>query len=165
MADIEQRPDGDWLPASKPECEALMVQRRGSSARLSRAQKWDLVRISAAAVASLAFFATPALLPPLTPAVPAGPVLEAQATARVSVVTTEIAVPVIAVSQSTPVPGRSVPPGYKARARRVAQPRARLAETPAPVVASAAGFAQKLGRAIAGDGRYSVRPFPTVEPR
>ena len=154
-----------------------------SEVRFTRAQKWDLVRISAAAVASTVFFTVPMFLVRPQPAatriesraaeprvalagladdpsprsnsptdaVPkpsAPPVVDEPA---VSVVTsTEIAV------ATTPAFRGSTPGRFWSG--KPAQVRART-NTPTPDTPS---LKRRLARFIAGDGKYNVKPFPTV---
>jgi hypothetical protein len=149
-----------------------------SEVRLTRAQKWDLLRMSGAAVVSTVFFAVPMFLVrptvtrpdaraamPATPATISGDVTGKPATVSearlpdpvsvdtVSVVTsTEVAVvttPVLQLAAAPTAPRRRAPAALiQARARSNAP-----AATP---------FGRRLARLIAGNGRYGVRPFPSV---
>jgi hypothetical protein len=149
-----------------------------SEVNFTRAQKWDLVRISAAAVASMVFFTVPMFLvhpqeaasqagdrqlPPIAlagmsqaPAARAGeassaPSKSSPQTATVSVVrSTEFAVVTAPLLQSSTTAVRT-------RTSKPAQIRAR-ANTPAPT----SSFSRRVARFIAGSGKYDVRPFPTV---
>jgi hypothetical protein len=153
-----------------------------SEVRFTRAQKWDLVRISAAAVASTVFFTVPMFLvrshppgdriespaaqprdiaaagladqPPQSKSptdsapAPSGAATDA---VGVSIVTsTEFAVATTPAFQGTAMP--------RSRSGKQAQVRAR-ANSPAPDPPS---LKRRLGRFLAGDGKYNVRPFPTV---
>jgi hypothetical protein len=130
--------------------------------RLSRQQRLDLVKLAAAGIVSVIFFATPVLLSreapggtasqtaravqtPATAAVPAVP--------RVEVVTTEIAA---AVSTPTLQPSHAPSPTVRrsASARRT---RYALAST-----RTRWPLGRRLARLLAGDGTHTVRPFPTV---
>jgi hypothetical protein len=141
-----------------------------SEVRLTRAQKWDLVRMSGAAVVSTVFFAIPMFLahpngapPEARPAIQLASMtpdasavrnlapLPASTLDTVTVVTsTEMA------AVSTPV---LQPPGAAPRRRATGgtiQARQRgNGLAPAP-------FGRRLARLIAGSGRYGVRPFPSV---
>ena len=151
-----------------------------SEVRFTRAQKWDLVRISAAAVASTVFFTVPMFLVRPHPAAapiesraaeprdmtlagltqPSRPNLSPKSVPKhsaapvdepVSVVTsTEIAVATTPAFQSSAT--------ARPRSAKPAQVRAR-ANTPAPDTPS---LKRRLARFIAGDGKYNVKPFPTV---
>ncbi|HTH04171.1 MAG TPA: hypothetical protein VL882_28050 [Vicinamibacterales bacterium] len=130
-----------------------------SEVRFTRAQKWDLVRISAAAVASTVFFTVPMFLVRPHPAAVRieGRAPESRdialATDRpvVSVVTaTEFAIATTPAFQ-----GQAL---ARSRNGKPAQVRAR-ATTPAPDPPS---LKRRLTRFLAGDGKYNVRPFPTV---
>jgi hypothetical protein len=153
-----------------------------SEVQFTRAQKWDLVRISAAAVASTVFFTVPMFLVRPHPATDriesraaqprdiavaglaerssqsnsptdSAPTPSGAATdgVGVSIVTsTEFAVATTPAFQGTAI--------ARSRSGKPAQVRAR-ATTPAPDPPS---LKRRLGRFLAGDGKYNVRPFPTV---
>ena len=165
MGHAAERPEIVWS-ASRAERERAASETATDRLHLSRAQKWDLVRICVAALASAAFFSAPFLLSRdsssvadttiATPAIPVehGGSLHA-ALDRISVVTTDIVVPVQSVSiQSAPRSPRRPPRGVTVRASNDAH------SGPATETRS---LARRLGRAIAGDGRYTVRPFPSVD--
>jgi hypothetical protein len=146
-----------------------------SSVRFTQAQKRDLLRMSGAALVSTIFFAVPMFIgrPDATP-VRVQPSAESRdpraaavqpATApldpAVSVVVTE------AVAQVT-VPELQDVPASITRPVRIPRFTRRLA-APAPATRRAQGvpdtatpLARRIGRLIAGSGRYEVRPFPTV---
>ena len=153
-----------------------------SEVRFSRAQKWDLMRMSAAAVASTVFFTVPLFLvrtnstpqpttaqsptttgastvaaasmatPPAPPAESARPAIAD----TVAVVTsTEFAV------ESTPVlqPNRA----QSVRGRTQAQPSAVLrAQANVKRDPAQPSFKRRLARFFSGVGKYAVKPFPTV---
>jgi len=143
-----------------------------NAVRLSRAQKRDLLGMSAAAVITTALIAAPILLPHDS-GVPA-PVDPAAITAD--------AVPVPLLIQSihpstltanvTPAAVTAAP--LRRRARPAAAPQARLASRPmtmsTPVLVAVnttpSHASKPLGKRIAGlftgDGSYSVRPFPSI---
>lgn len=142
-----------------------------SEVRFTRAQKWDLVRISAAAIASTVFFTVPLfLIRPQPPekseardivraagvdAKPASdPTLAASAvhaeTNTVSVVTsTEFARATRPALQKTVTAARTTKPAPRLRAR-------------ASTSGAAPSLSRRVVRFIAGSGKYSVKPFPTV---
>jgi len=150
-----------------------------SEVQFTRAQKWDLVRISAAAVASTVFFTTPIFLvrpdpPPARhgqqaaerqpvvparsaePAAPSNAVPKSDTTSAsldedaVSVVTsTEFASVTMPQLQSntTTRPHAAKPPQVRARGNSPASP---------------PSLSRRLARFFAGNGKYNVKPFPTV---
>ncbi len=150
-----------------------------SEVRFTRAQKWDLVRISAAAVASTVFFSVPLFLvrPHAAPAqtesraserqelvlaktsepqthssaAPAPTVVRAATDASVvSVVTsTEFAEATTPSLQNTTTP--------RLRGGKPAEVRAR-----ANTGATPPSLSRRFARFIAGTGKYNVKPFPTV---
>jgi hypothetical protein len=153
-----------------------------SEVHLTRAQKWDLVRLSAAAVASTVFFTVPmflahpreavsqvedrhaapaevgtsgvshAVAAPVSPA--NTPRTSTDENADVSVVTSmEFALATAPLIQS---PG-AVP---RPRSNNPGQLRAR-ANTAAPN-SSTSSFGRRMARFFAGSGKYNVRPFPTI---
>lgn len=165
MRNAAQRPVV-WL-TPRTERERISRGIASSAFQLSRAQKWDLVRICLAALASAAFFSAPFLLSnePQTDnpaaAAPSVPVEHAagvqDALDRISIVTTDIRVPV------TPVLVRSLERRSQPAASRPATLDASR-ETSRPVgEGESDSFAKRLGRAIAGDGRYTVQPFPSLD--
>ena len=151
-----------------------------SEVRLTQAQKWDLLRMSGAAVVSTVFFTVPMFVARTTVARPeARPVVEVASVMpepvaagkpdtflptsapdpvspdTVSVVrSTEMAVVTTPALQSPAAPARR-----RASAGAI-QARARVT-APAPASAPAP-FGRRLARLIAGTGRYGVRPFPSV---
>jgi hypothetical protein len=139
--------------------------------RLCRAQKCDLLRMAAAAVVSTGFFVMSLILAHGNRAAPTQP---AAAGEPAAVVATRVAAPDI---------NREVRPAVPARLRRHArtptmvktplQPRVeRLANLRSvanrgdgdgsAVRAAAMPVGRKVARLITGDGRYSIRPFPSV---
>lgn len=152
-----------------------------SGVRFSRAQKWDLVRMSAAAVASTVFFSMPLFLirPEVagqrtTPSASAGgtsavvatnlaappaPSAEIAPSAvpnTVSVVTaTEFAVESTPLLQSAR--GQAVRPRTTAERSPVLRARANGKAEPA-----SPSFKHRLARFFSGVGKYAVKPFPTV---
>jgi hypothetical protein len=147
-----------------------------SEVRLTRAQKWDLLRMSGAAVVSTVFFAVPMFLerpslariepPPaggaasIVPDVVAAdkPALSlvASAPATVSVNTVSVVTSTEVAEVTTPVLQRAAAaPRRHVSVERI-QARAR-ADAPAAIP-----FGRRLARLIAGNGRYGVRPFPSV---
>jgi hypothetical protein len=147
-----------------------------SSVRFTQAQKRDLLRMSGAALVSTIFFAVPMFIgrPDATairvqPAPQSRDTLTAavqpdDAPAAVSVVVSET------VAQVT-VPELQNPASSTARPVRAARFTRRAGAPPppanqraqvAPAPATATPLARRLGRLIAGTGRYEVRPFPTI---
>jgi hypothetical protein len=146
-----------------------------SDMRLTQAQKRDLLRMSGAAVVSTIFFGVPMFVgrpdasrvqvPPalvqLSPAPAVTPDIGVERRdTDVAVVFSE------AVAQvSTPKLGGARTP----LVRPARQPRASRRNPPALAAAAEPGasqggtpLARRLGRLLAGSGRYQVRPFPTV---
>jgi hypothetical protein len=133
---------------------------------LSRAQKWDLTRMAAACVLSLAALGAVAWVfacqddrlrneradrhlgtPP--------PAVTVQVTEVVAPETT----PRLEAAGVKP----SAAPGLRAAGRTAARPSAtarRTAASPEPE-----SLPRRVGRFITGDGRHEVRPFPTVPER
>jgi hypothetical protein len=160
MGHAAQRPEIVWS-AARAERERAAAEVANDGLHLTRAQKWDLVRICAAAVASAAFFSAPFLLSRESTslpeaqvgAAPALPVEQAHLDDRISIVTTNVVVPVNAVGIRRERPVRT-PRAVTVRASNEVQA-VRPDEAP--------GLARRLKRAIAGDGRYTVRPFPSLD--
>jgi hypothetical protein len=158
-----------------------------SAVHLTRAQKWDLARFAAAVAVSSVFFSVPMFVigarsAPSHPEASAPSVTVAQEVAiasvsepvvsstpdqlevpspprrhTVSVVTsTEVAQassPALAGPNRVPaLPNRLTPRPVQLRART---------QTPATPV-QPAKLTRRLARFIAGDGKYNVKPFPTV---
>ena len=130
-----------------------------SDVRFTRAQKWDLLRISGAAVVSTVFFGVPMFIARPLPEIVRSEkrTVAPRPAGEVSVVVSETVAPVTT-------------PGWEARpAGAVRQMPSRRHTASATVrsrrpVASASGTALvRLGRLLAGSGRYEVRPFPTLE--
>ena len=147
-----------------------------SDVRFTRAQKWDLVRMSAAALASTVFFTVPMFL--VRPNAPA-PSMQKSVTAPASnmmlaglssptpstpiesaaVRTTTQAVMVLTSTEfaaaTTPVlQGNS---SARSRTTRPAELRARTDPT-----AASPSLSRRLARFISGNGKYTIKPFPTV---
>jgi hypothetical protein len=139
--------------------------------RLCRAQKCDLLRMAAAAFVSTGFFVMSLILAHGDRAAPAQSVAAREPAA---VVATRVAAPDI---------NREVRPAAPARTRRHArattmvktqrQPRAERTANLKRVTsrgdgdrsvvrAAAMPVGRKVARLITGDGRYSIRPFPSV---
>jgi hypothetical protein len=150
-----------------------------SKVRFTRAQKWDLVRISAAAVASTVFFTVPIFLVRPHPA----PSLESRvsehaefviatvsepqagsdaASARAAVSSAATDARAVSVITSTEFAAATTPPlqgttTLRLRAAKPAEIRARANTAPAPP-----SLSRRLARFIAGTGKYNIKPFPTV---
>jgi hypothetical protein len=151
-----------------------------SDVRLTRAQKWDLVRISAAAVASTVFFSVPMFLmrPHHAPVT-----VEGRAAERPDIALATLSTPPARSTSPTETPGTSASgdsdvvsvvtstefanattPGLqrntieRSRARKPAQVRAR-ANAP---VSAPPSLRRRLARFIAGNGKYTIKPFPTL---
>lgn len=165
MGQAAQRPDIVWL-TPRGQRDRTAEEIRSEGLQLSRAQKWDLVRICVAAVASAGFFSAPFLLSPdpgpvstamvVTTEMPGEQKASLQDTLdRISIVTTDVVAPVSAVLVQ-PV-HRTVPKAPRPAFRSASQ------VTPAAEADAPSSLARRLGRAIAGDGRYTVRPFPTLQ--
>jgi hypothetical protein len=158
-----------------------------SDVHFTRAQKWDLVRLSAAAVASTVFFTVPMFLahpqergsqvgdhrPGLaevaTASVPNAPVSSASGATTsspsaddagdVSVVTSmEFAL------ATTPAMESPTTTAVRTRTGKPAQLRARANTAPpsSSNSASTSSLGRRVARFIAGSGKYNVRPFPTI---
>jgi hypothetical protein len=148
-----------------------------SSVRFTQAQKRDLLRMSGAALVSTIFFAVPMFIG--RPDATAGrvqPAAESRDTRAdavqpaapprdggVSVVIAETVAQVTLPSLQDP----SAPTARPVRAARYIKPinppaPAKRAEAVPTAGGPAAPLARRIGRLIAGSGRYEVRPFPTV---
>ena len=143
-----------------------------SDMRFTQAQKWDLLRMSGAAVVSTIFFGVPMFVGrPDAARVPtlAGHEQPAPVSPDLPLATEPAVVVVIAeaVAQTT-TPMLASPPPAAPRTRTTTPPRQTLAvagaaRQPAPVASSSVKpLAKRLGRLLAGTGRYEVKPFPTV---
>jgi hypothetical protein len=163
MAHGAQRPEIVWS-ASRAERERAEAEIAGDGLHLSRAQRWDLARICVAALASAAFFSSPFLLSrdPLpaadaavsAPSIPIERASPPHALDRIAIVTTDLVVPVRAVLMES--------------VHRSAIPEPRPVTVRASTTRTTArpedrSLPRRLGRAIVGDGRYTVRPFPTLD--
>lgn len=126
-------------------------------ARFSTAQRWDLLRMTAAALVSTGFLATPVMLSdPRHAALPVP--AEAAAAPRVELVTTTVIATVTTPELQRPAPRvvRAV-----ATSRLHSRPAIRLQRASARQTPGV--FTKRVARLIAGDGRYAVHPFPTVQ--
>jgi hypothetical protein len=140
-----------------------------SEVRFTRAQRLDLVRISAAAVASTVFFTVPMFL--VRPGSPPAHI-ESHTTSPHDVVLASSAEPptrataldgnAVAVVTSTEFASATMPSlqgtaGARSHSVKPPQVRAR-ANTPEP----AQSLSRRLVRFLAGNGKYNVKPFPTL---
>jgi hypothetical protein len=143
-----------------------------SDMRFTQAQKRDLLRMSGAAVVSTIFFGVPMFVgrPDATRVqTVAGQAQQVPVTADLPLATEPAVVVVIAdaVAQTT-TPMLATPPPTAPRLRTTTPPRQTLAVADAPrprppvAPSSVKPLAKKLGRLLAGTGRYEVKPFPTV---
>ena len=118
----------------------------------SRAQRWDLFRMTAAALVSTGLFAAPVVMSTRTRVI--APIAASVPADRVQLVTTDVVAPV-----TTPELQVLHPRIVRAASVPGARPRAvRAASRPADRTLS-----RRVALIIAGDGRYAVRPFPTVD--
>jgi hypothetical protein len=135
-----------------------------SDVRFTHAQKWDLVRMSGAAVVSTVFFGIPMFIarPEVGPPVARSDARAADTrpAADVSVLISETVVPVTTPALAA-LPSRV---GLRVSSRRsvasaTLQPRERRQ------LGSVTGrpLARRLGRLVTGSGRYEIRPFPSLE--
>ena len=131
-----------------------------SDMRFTQAQKWDLLRMSGAAVVSTVFFSIPLFVArPEVARVDVTQPAKAEVAPQVSVVVSESIVPVstpVLVARATTAPVPTQPAVRRATARP-AQAQQRAALTPTAIKP----LAKRLARLLAGSGRYEVRPFPT----
>lgn len=167
MGQAAQRPEIVWS-AARAERERATAEVANDRLHLTRAQKWDLVRICAAALASAAFFSAPVLWSRgpssvqdsaiQVPAIPIEQTADVRETLdRISVVTADIVVSAQAVPiQAVHRPARPAPRRDTVRASSASQP-------VAPGRGDDRSLVRRLGRAIAGDGRHTVRPFPSLD--
>lgn len=125
---------------------------------LSARQRWDLGLLFAAGLVSTTLFVSPLLIPE-EPQLVAEQPKAARAAAPVQIVSAlheaVVTVPQVAAPAAAYVNRRralSRPVSYQLPRE---MPAARRSNPP---------LVRKLGRLVAGDGRYTVRPFPTVEP-
>ena len=145
-----------------------------SDMRFTQAQKRDLLRMSGAAVVSTIFFGVPMFVGPPNAArvqTVAGDEHHAPVAAAASQpLLTEPTVVVVfsdAVARAT-TPMLETPSPVATSGRAAAPRRQTLAAASAerqnpPVVSSSVKpLAKRLGRLLAGTGRYAVKPFPTV---
>lgn len=122
---------------------------------LSARQRWDLGLLFAAGLVSTTLFVSPLLIPE-EPRLAAEQPEPARAVAPVQIVSAlhkaVVTVPQVAAPHGNKRRALSRPVSYQLPAE---MPAARRSNPP---------LVRKLGRLVAGDGRYTVRPFPTVEP-
>jgi hypothetical protein len=146
----------------------------------SRAQKWDLVRMSAAAVASTIFFTVPLFLvrsngtaerTAQSPPTDSTPAVAATNLASPPAPSAEIAPPVpntVSVVTATEFAVESTPALQSARAQSVRprtpgeRPSVLRARANVTAEPSATSFKHRLARFFSGVGKYTVKPFPTV---
>ena len=151
-----------------------------SEVRFTRAQRLDLVRISAAAVASTVFFTVPMFLvcPPNAPArvedrptqqrhialAPSSePVIKSQlpatseATRSISVDANVVSVVTATEVASVTTPSLQGNATGRLRPAKPPQVRARASSPAAPP-----SLSRRLARFFAGTGKYNIKPFPTV---
>ena len=148
------------MPASHHDVTAVdaPVQRP-----LSRRQKWDLGLLFLAGLISTALFSAPLLLPAPAPPQSASVLSDPIAAGGAVQIMTELEDAVVtwpemaeASSERRFAAPRRVSRGLKDRSG-LEEPGIVAARVNTPLV-------RKLGRLVAGDGRYIVRPFPTIEP-
>ncbi len=141
--------------------------------RFTQTQKWDLLRMSGAAVVSTIFFGVPMFVgrpdasrvQTVASHEQPAPVTAAQS----QPLTTEPAVVVVFSDAVAPIttPMLQTPRTIAPRPRAAA-PHQILAsdslqrERPQAASSSSKPLAKRLGRLLAGTGRYEVKPFPTV---
>jgi hypothetical protein len=156
-----------------------------SEVRFSRAQKWDLLRMSAAAIASTVFFTVPLFL--VRPNPPAKPSAQPPATLPAPAVVPDVAAsstPATEIAPS-PAPATEIAPSPAATKVSVVtstefavaskptlqptRPRARVQRGPELRARANVGanptqptFKRRLVRFFSGIGKYAVKPFPTV---
>ena len=148
-----------------------------SDVRFTRAQKWDSVRMSAAALASTVFFTVPMFLVRPNTAAPS-----MQKSVAPPASNTMLASLSSSTSSSTPIESAAVRTNTEAvmvltstefaaattpvlqgnssariRATRPAELRARTNTT-----TSSPSLSRRLARFISGNGKYTIKPFPTV---
>ena len=132
----------------------------GERAQLSRRQRHDLLKLTAAGITSAIFFATPVVLFHNTPASSAR-APEGQATAAAS---TPANVPNVQIVTTDVAAAISIPALQSSRA---VSPAVRRSPPPRPRGALASArtrtpLGRRIARLLAGDGSYTVKPFPTV---
>ena len=142
-----------------------------SDMRLTQAQKRDLLRMSGAALVSTIFFSVPMFVghPDSArlrgSAEQAQPIAAAAGSAAAPAASAEVAVVFSdAVAQVTipQLQGLSAPASPRTRTVRQNAMAVKLGPRPQPASSAGKPLARRLGRLIAGTGRYEVRPFPTV---
>jgi len=151
-----------------------------SEVRFTRAQKWDLVRISAAAVASTVFFTVPMFLvrpsPVLAPtetgaperreavlATMSEPQIRSHATPGSTTIPSEATgASAVSVVTSTEFAEASTPPLQNTTTLRLRQGKPAEVRARANTSPTASSLSRRLARFIAGTGKYNIKPFPTV---
>lgn len=140
-----------------------------SDTPLTRAQKWDLLRMSGAAVVSTVFFAVPMFLSrpdvarPQVRSVVQAPDAVAASEPDILLPVSSVSVDAVSVVTSTELATVTTPalqePARAPRRRVSAEQLQARSRANAP---PATPFGRKLARLIAGSGRYGIRPFPSV---
>ena len=135
-----------------------------SDVRFTQAQKWDLLRMSGAAVVSTVFFGIPMFIarPEVVPAVARSEARAADTrpAADVSVLVSQTVAPVTTPALDALPPGVGL---HVSSRRRVASAALQSRQRRHLASASDRPLARRLGRLLAGSGRYEVRPFPSLE--
>ena len=132
---------------------------------LTRAQKWDLVRMSAAAIVSTIFFSIPVFLgrphvaeQAVQPSDSRAETVTSGATAPEPVDTDAVAnADSVRIVRSTTI-AIVTKPDLQASMRRSSSPIVQAnqrTDSPTP-------FRRRLARFLAGSGKYEVKPFPSV---
>lgn len=129
-----------------------------SEVKLSRSARVDVARLCLVSLLSTGFFATPLILAedPQSSA-PSQAGFDA-AEPRVTVVTMQVSADVSSPELATPVNAMHMMARSTPRPHSGATP---LSRTSAPSAQRPTQL-RRFGRWLAGDGRYTVRPFPTV---
>jgi hypothetical protein len=148
-----------------------------SDVRFTRAQKWDLVRMSAAALASTVFFTVPMFLVRPNPAAPSiqksvtppasnmmlagvsSPTSPSTPIESAAVRTNTEAVMVLTSTEFAPAT-TPVLQGHSSARSRAPRPAELRVRTNTP--ASLPSLSRRLARFISGNGKYTIKPFPTV---
>jgi hypothetical protein len=148
-----------------------------SEVRFTRAQKWDLARMSAAAVASTVFFTVPMFLvrpqtePTAQPVVTAGtrfvaelsqPASPAAMPTEPTTTTPAVDSPNVTVVTSTERAAVTTPALQGGGALRVRASRPAELRAKGNGPSASQSLSRRLARIISGTGKYSVKPFPTI---
>jgi hypothetical protein len=128
-----------------------------SDVKLSRSARHDVGRLCVVALLSTGFFATPLILAE-DPVPPTPPALAHTESPSVTVVTTQLSADVSIPELARPIATMHV--NAKAASRQAPVGTSYSRES-APASAPDTQL-RRFGRWLAGDGRYTVRPFPTV---